>query len=347
MEEGQHPMDLGAGELYFVREIDPQTKKYTKFVKIGLVHEKEGRDSLNRLSEHQTGNPRTLYLPPENYFLSPAINRVEAMMHKVFARNRVSGEWFEFETERQVSAAIKKAKELAAEVAEQIPTFTKAAKLGQSQDNGKTISATSNVKKLIKIVSVARAKRDSLLAISDLISSNLKSAITDGLNVEGVATEVSVNRKGKFKVDLLKTDDPKTYKKYLVTTQMLSARFIPKLTKLNLQDLDRSFQSLVEQLNSRVKNAKKGDFRVLNEVQLILTDEIAGAEWDEEFAVAELKLACGRNEAIEGVCTWTRKLVERDSFDEKSFKLNNPSKYERYLEKPKTTTYLKIAKRKV
>lgn len=340
-------MDLGAGELYFVREIDPQTKKYTKFVKIGLVHEKEGRDSLHRLSEHQTGNPRILFLPPENYFKSPAINRVEAMMHKVFARNRVSGEWFEFETERQVSAAISKAKDLANEVGKQIPTFTKATKLGQAEDNSKTIPSTPNAKRLIQIVAVARAKRESLLAISDLISSKLKSAIAEGVNVKGAATEVSVNRRGKFNLDLLKKADPKAYKKYLVTSQSLSARFSPKVPKLNLQDLDSTFRKMVEQLNLKVKSAKKSDFRVLNEVQLILTDEIAVAEWDEEFAMAELKLACGRNEAIEGVCTWKRKLVEKQSFDEKSFKQNEPLKYEKYLETPTTTTYLKVSKRKV
>lgn len=340
-------MDLGAGELYFVREIDPKTKKYTKFVKIGLVHEKEGRDSLHRLSEHQTGNPRILDLPPQNYFVTPAINRVEAMMHKVFARNRVSGEWFEFETERQVLAAMTKARELAAEVEAQMPIFKRAAKLGQSQDNGKTISATDKARNLIRIIALARAKRESLLAISDQISTKLQTAITDGLNVGGAATEVSVNRKGKFKLDLLKKEDPKTYKKYLVISQNLSVRFTPKLKRLNLQDLDRSFQNLVAQLNSKVKNAKRGDFRLLNEVQLILTDEIAVAEWDEEFAIAELKLACGRNEGIEDICTWKRKYVEKESFDEKSFKLNNPSKYQKYLDKPTTSTYIKIAKRKV
>jgi len=341
------PMDLGAGELYFVREIDPQTKKYTKFVKIGLVHEKEGRDSLHRLSEHQTGNPRTLILPPDNYFSSPAINRVEAMMHKVFARNRVSGEWFEFETEREVLSAIKKAKALSAEVVAQIPTFTKATKLGQSQDNGKTIKATAVAKELIEVIAVSRAKRSSLLEIADQISTKLKSAINDGANVQGAATEVKVTRKGKFLLDLLIEEDPKTYRKYLLTSLSMSARFTPKVAKLSLEELDLSFQKLVERLHSRVKEAGKKDFQALNQVQLIITDEIASSEWDEEFALAELKIACGRNQAIEGICTWKRKLVEKETFDEKSFKLENPKKYEKYLEQPKTTSYIKITKRKV
>jgi hypothetical protein len=345
--KGLKIMDLGAGELYFIREIDPHTKKYTKFVKIGLVHEKENRDSQDRLSEHQTGNPRILDLPPQNYFVTPAINRVESMMHKVFARNRVSGEWFEFDTEEQILAAMTKARDLAGEVEAQMPIFKRATKLGQSKDNGKTIAATSNAKDLIHVISVSRAKRESLLAISELISNKLKSAITDGLNVQGAAKEVSVNRRGKFKLELFKKEDPKTYNKYLLTNQILSARFTPKLSKLRLIDLDSNFQAMVENLNAKVKNAKKQDFRALNEVQLIITDELAVAEWDEEFAVAELKLACGRNEGIEGVCTWKRKYVDKESFDEKAFKLAHPKKHQQYLDQPKTTAYVKVSKRKI
>lgn len=340
-------MDLSAGELYFVREIDPDTKKYTKFVKIGLVNEKEGRGSLNRLSEHQTGNPRILFLPAENYFASPAINRVEAMMHKVFASNRVSGEWFEFETDKQVLAAIKKAKELSAEVAAQIPTFTKAAKLGQSQDNGKVISATPDAEKIIRRIAVARAKKKYLSEISSEVAAKLKLALAKGLDVEGAAKEVRVNRKGKFNLELFSIQDPKTYKKYLVTTQSLSARLTLAKVTVNVEDLDEAFQSLVRQLRSTAEKSKKNDFRTLNEVQLQLTNEIATAEWDEEFALAELKLACGKNRSIKDICTWKRDLVEKVSFDEKAFKLKNPIKYEQYLEEPNSTSYVKVSKRKI
>jgi hypothetical protein len=340
-------VDLSAGELYFVREVDPDTKKYTKFVKIGLVNEREGRGSLNRLSEHQTGNPRTLSLPAGNYFVSPAINRIEAMMHKVFASNRVSGEWFEFETEKQVLAAIKKAKELAAEVVDQIPTFTKAEKLGQSHDNGKVISPTPETEKILRRIAVARVKKKYLSEISVEVAAKLKLALDKGLNVEGAAKEVRVNRKGKFNLELFSIQDPKTYKKYLVTTQSLSARLTLAKVTVNVEDLDEAFQSLVRQLRSTAEKSKKNDFRTLNEVQLQLTNEIATAEWDEEFALAELKLACGKNRSIKDICTWKRDLVEKVSFDEKAFKLKNPIKYEQYLEEPNSTSYVKVSKRKI
>lgn len=340
-------MDLGAGELYFVREIDPETQKLTRFVKIGLVHEKEGRSSLDRLSEHQTGNPRVLSLPATNYFKSPAINRVEAMMHKVFARNRVSGEWFEFSTEKEVVAAIRKGKQLAAEVQVQIPTFIKATKLGQSRDNGKTIAATSQAEALVASIAVARAKKKYLSEISQSIAAKLATAISAGVNVQGAAELVSVRRSAKFDIETFRLQDPKTHKKYLVTSQVLKGSFMPKITKLDLRSLDENFQTMVKQLSSRVQKAKHSDYTVLNEVQLVLTDEIAVADWDEEFALAELKIACGRNRAIQGVCTWKREYIQKTTFDETAFRLKNPDIYEKYLKQPTGTSYLRVSKRRI
>lgn len=340
-------MDLGAGELYFVREIDPDTKKFTKFVKIGLVYEKEGRGSLDRLSEHQTGNPRILHLPPENFFLSPAINRVESMMHRVFASHRVSGEWFEFETEREVLSAIKKAKTLAAEVTDQIPTFTKATKLGQSQDNGKVIPANSNAKQILHRIAVARTKQGYLSEISKELTYKFAQAIARGENVEGAAKAVEISRKGKFNLSLLKTKDLKTYNKYLVVSETLSGRLTLTKIELKLEDLEKSFQTTIRNLRLTVGKAKKSDYRILNQVQLELTNEIALAEWDEEFALAELKIACGKNRAIQGICTWKRELVQKEKFDEKKFKLENPAKHKLFLEKPKTTSYVRASKRKI
>ena len=340
-------MDLGAGELYFVREVDPQTKKFTKFVKIGLVHEKEGRSSLDRLSEHQTGNPRILALPPGTFFSSPAINRVEAMMHKVFARNRVSGEWFEFESERQVSSAIKKAHDLAAEVTAQIPTFTKATKLSKCEDNGRTISATPKAESLLQKIAEARTKKKILGEVAKEVASRLSAALDKGLNVEGAAEEVTVNRRGKFNLERLMSENPKTYKKYLVKTASFSGRFTVTKVQLELRDLDKSFQTLVKQLGSKVIKASHTDHRTLNEVQLELTNEIAVAEWDEEFALAELKLLCGKNLSIKGICTWKREVVEKEKFDEGEFKRKDPTKYEQYLDEPTSTCYIRVSRRRI
>ena len=51
-----------AGEIYFIAE-EPSVSAPPVRVKIGLVREsKSGRDSQDRLLDHQTGNPRRLVL---------------------------------------------------------------------------------------------------------------------------------------------------------------------------------------------------------------------------------------------------------------------------------------------
>ena len=55
-------MILTGGEIYFLGERDLKSGKDTGFVKIGLVREKDARDTESRLKEHQTGNPRLLHV---------------------------------------------------------------------------------------------------------------------------------------------------------------------------------------------------------------------------------------------------------------------------------------------
>ena len=53
-------MILTPGQLYFINEQDVQTGARSSYYKIGIVRDAAGRDSKNRLLEHQTGNPRKL-----------------------------------------------------------------------------------------------------------------------------------------------------------------------------------------------------------------------------------------------------------------------------------------------
>ena len=53
-------MILTPGQLYFINEQDVKTGTRSNYYKIGIVRDADGRDSKNRLLEHQTGNPRKL-----------------------------------------------------------------------------------------------------------------------------------------------------------------------------------------------------------------------------------------------------------------------------------------------
>ena len=88
-------INLTPGEIYFIREKDLLTKEVSSYVKVGLVREGEDRGSEERASEHQTGNPRQLFV--EKIVKTEAVSAVENMLHDHFANQRVSGEWFDFD----------------------------------------------------------------------------------------------------------------------------------------------------------------------------------------------------------------------------------------------------------
>ena len=105
-------MKLTPGELYFIRERDKQTSEISRYVKIGLVKEKDDRASKERALEHQTGNPRELLI--HAVIKTPAISEIENIVHGLFAPERVSGEWFDF-SEAKLKEAMATAQELADE----------------------------------------------------------------------------------------------------------------------------------------------------------------------------------------------------------------------------------------
>ncbi len=119
-------MILTPGQLYFINEQDIQTGARSNYYKIGIVRDADDRDSKNRLLEHQTGNPRKLCIVET--LNMPAVEAVETNLHYLFASKRVMGEWMSF-TGDELKGAIAKAKELAAQMQENIKDFEKAEKL--------------------------------------------------------------------------------------------------------------------------------------------------------------------------------------------------------------------------
>ncbi len=70
-------INLTPGEIYFIREQDVLTKEISDYVKVGLVREGEDRDSDERASEHQTGNPRELSVYKVVKTAAVSMNRIK------------------------------------------------------------------------------------------------------------------------------------------------------------------------------------------------------------------------------------------------------------------------------
>jgi hypothetical protein len=338
-------MGYKSGEIYFVREQDGQG--YSPHVKIGLVH--DPRDSFDRLSEHQTGNPRILRIDRGQIVKTEAVDRVEAQLHKIFAPKRVSGEWFELATEADVEKAVTTAKELADEVGSLVPIFSEAEDLSLKASSETQIPATDDALALSADIARSKGELEICSDLEAIISQKLQEAIQDEKGVvKGAAEVVTVNFKGKFMVEDFKNDNPDLFAKYLDTVQSWSQLFRTKAKKLDRDSLGNEFLEEVGRIEALIEvvTSVEEAFQ-LNEPQLLITNLKALSTWTHDISIAKLKVICGTNAGIENVCSWNRKQGDPKSvFNEKLFVKENPETYMDYLAEAKTGTYLRVAKRK-
>ena len=82
------------GIIYFVQEKDLLGYSTPNYVKIGLVKENEiGRSGEDRKDEHQTGNPRPLYIA-HSITTKASVSKLESLIHQKLSLHRHRGEWF-------------------------------------------------------------------------------------------------------------------------------------------------------------------------------------------------------------------------------------------------------------
>lgn len=339
-------MAFKSGEIYFVRERTDNS--FGPYVKIGLVH--GVRNSLTRLKEHQTGNPRSLYIDEKQVVKTEAVDRVEAQMHKIFAPKRVSGEWFDFPSEEELAEAISKARELAEEVSTLMPIFAAAAELYSQTSDSTVIPASPEALVLSEAIARAQGEQQICKTLSALIKSKLSAAIeSDQGEVGEAAVLVTKTYQPKFMIEAFKLEHPELFEKYIRMIQAWKPIFDPKAKKFSREQLDQDFLEQADEIERQINevNSVEEAYRLL-EPQLLLTKLTARTTWDLEISLAKLKVLCGKHDGIEGVCSWKRQLASpKPSFDEELFVQENPELYLDYLAEAKTGTYIRLAKRKV
>ena len=339
-------MNIESGEIYFVREVDPHTKKFTNFVKIGLVHESEERDSLTRLKDHQTGNPRSLELPPGNYFKVPAVTAVEAMMHKFYAQLRISGEWFEFESEAHVSKAKIKAQQLGDEVASFIPVFEAAGKLANTPSNGKTLEPSVKALEIWEKLSLAHAKRNALKALDTRLEARFKEAADAGVELGDLITKGTKKEPKKFPWETLKEKHPAIYKQFHKSVSEIKGSFSPKYKNAKTLDLGEEFARLEGRLSKIISSTPDQNLAALNMPKLELVYEISLLDWEETLLKSELMIECGKNDVLLKVCQWKRKRVTVDKHDLKNLKKKYPEIHNEISGPVTTKATLRVTKKK-
>ena len=330
-------MKLTPGEIYFVRERDVKTGEVSPYVKIGIVREgaKGPRTSEERLLEHQTGNPRELFL--HEVINTPAVEEIETRLHRAFAEHGVSGEWFLF-TESLISKAINKTKELAAEAQVNLFALEQAEILKKELANGKTILASAEAinwhasyleaNEIIKIASGHKKDFQSLVIDS----------VDDLEEVEHILTQQTRTGASFFNIERFADAHPDIYSKYEVEETTFFQRFkvtTPKAKDYSLRDVNPDTWELLDTFSYMLEIVPESpeDRDALHGRYLQILGAESEALWKKQIAESQLKTLCGVNEGIEAICTWPRENKIKLAFDLESFEAENPELYAKYLEK--------------
>lgn len=335
------------GEIYFVRESAKELELgRTPYVKVGLVVSKEGRNSYSRLLEHQTGNPRTLFLNKDDIVQTDAVTRVEALLHRIFANKRINGEWFRLDTEAELQEVVQKARDLSKEIEPFIPKFELAEQLKNQASNAQKKPATEQDMANAKLLAAAKLKLKMCKSLKAELTQLLTVIYNEGGSVAGVAGTQVKKFQPEFDEEKFKAENPEIWESYLAEESKWSQSFLPKDKSVKLEDLDEEIQKDFAEIRKIIDEVSVSkNVALLNEPNLKLANIEGLAKWEEDFLIAELKISIGEFEEIEGVCTWKRLMKYSMKLNTGLLMAEKPDLYMKYISKPDPKEYV-VPKRK-
>ena len=325
-------MATASGEIYFIGEKDLRTKEYTQYFKVGIVRENpenSDRDSTQRLLEHQTGNPRELYI--ESVVKTELVELVETLLHKKFAPLGVRGEWMKL-APQELELVKQAANNFAKEATAIIKDLKKSENLATQASDNVTLPATDELIALNQIYLESNAKIKASNEMFRTIQDILLDALEDENEEEEVEAFVQVQeRKGKsvFQEESFREKYPAIYSKFLV--RKTSVKGTPSFAgsrsfKKEFNEFDPDFALLKENFDPLISKiaAGKESKETLHGFSLELRRTLAEAEWTKMKAESKIKVVCGTHAGIDGVIKWVRTEKVTESLDKKALKDAHP-----------------------
>ena len=327
-------MKFTAGELYVIGEIDLRTKQKTNYYKVGIVREKKERTSAERLKDHQTGNPRELFV--HDFIKCQVVEEVETVFHRLMAPKGVRGEWLEL-NDQELSDAIALINRLNQDVNAEYAFFERAENLKKQVSSEDTINPNDEIIIWHKKYAEADVRSKAAGRVLKVISEVLKEAAASGVELDYIV-EIQI-KEGRKTLDreILKSKFPDIYTRYLRIEESLKQRFtvtIPKEIKGALENIDAELFATEQTLNEFVENLKAGKktYKELHGLYLDILSVEAEADWVKTISEARLKSACSESAGIEGICSWPRSIESKESFDEKLFREEYPELAEKFTQ---------------
>ena len=299
------------GFIYFMTERDLFGYPCGPYVKIGLVKgNNDGRSSLERRKEHQTGNPREIIIEAE-VETNAQVSTLESFIHQRLAKYRIHGEWFNY-GEDGIKPYVELTKEINKDLEEQIKDNLLINQYALIEDNGEELMPSSDAKdihhELLKIKEqIIKFKNEKDFAKLKLRSFD-KSFYRD---IDGICCYEKIKPQEKFDKVNFEKDHPDIFEK-------LSEEFInPNFTiKKDLKNKKSEEFKKLEELIEGQKFIKKDSFDSINrnkdlkKLHLSWLDahvELQPFELKKKLLENKLKVLVGENQEIKDICSWKRK----------------------------------------
>jgi hypothetical protein len=322
-------MDLDSGEIYFIRE--QVGGEYTEFTKIGKVAEKPGRSSLDRAKEHQTGNPRPLV--PIEVVQTVFVSEVENTLHREFAPKRIlPGEWFKL-NDAEIANAIARCGELSAANATLIPMFEQAESLATTPSGDNVIPTTEDAGSWLQ----AFRRADYGLKLIDTAKKKLQNFLADAASRDIDVTEfvdITTDRpRFALDSDLFKQMYPDLVMAFTtVATEFSSKTFRVVPNRGEIFDVAGELTEVAaatSELERAIQTATDDRDEIMRMHTLYFTMIAAQPvlKKQKEIAEARIKVLCGANAGIEGICSWRRATEEKTKIDWESIKAAHPAEH--------------------
>ena len=332
-----------------MREKDLLTSEVSSYVKVGLVRDGEDRGSEERASEHQTGNPRRLFI--EKIVKTEVVSAVENMLHDHFANKRVSGEWFDFD-EELLQECIDMAENFAADAKMSVTHFSRATELKNR------VSTETKIEPTLELIELHKEYLEAETSFNHCqkLASQIREIFVEALENPDIDVDHIVKKQEK-KVRLVfdrvafELAHPEIYLKYIESKVSISSIFRmvrPNDFSSNLKEINPELYEFSRKLEIAIGDVKSNKLskEYLHSLNLRLLAFESTAEWRLEKAKAAIQVLCGDNAEIIGICKWTRTSKSRTTFDDKKMKEEYSELYNTFCHEEKGATAIIVNPKK-
>ena len=301
------------GIIYFVQEKDLLGYSTPNYVKIGLVKENEiGRSGEDRKDEHQTGNPRPLYIA-HSIKTKASVSKLESLIHQKLSLHRHRGEWF-VKPNGEIDPFIKESNIINEQLQDKLKIDLRIKELN-SQISSEEIKNPCSESQDIhnELIKVIQDKKD-IESQKKIIELKLR-LLSGGSNnyITGVFQWIFKKESQRFDARNFEKENPELFEKYSKESQNSIFRIQQTNTKNNKELIDE-LQNKLSLLSSseNIKEVERfPEAEDLHREWLSLISRQQPLDLKKENLINRLKILCGEDSGIQNICSWKRTSIKK------------------------------------